>query len=72
MEFDETQHFNQFRLITLENYANYENSPFDLQQYLDISKSRIVKPGISGFHKLKSFDPLFPPICRVSVKALLL
>jgi len=61
-EFDESQHFNQFRLMTLEHYDEYNQFPFDLKHYLSLAKQKIVKPGKSGFQKLKSYDPLFPPI----------
>lgn len=59
-EFDEKQHFNQYRLITLENgYDNLEIS-FDYNHYHELSSNRIAKPGKSGFDKLKSKDMLFP------------
>lgn len=59
-EFDEKQHFNQYRLITLENgYDDLEVS-FDYNHYHELSSNRIAKPGKSGFDKLKSKDMLFP------------
>jgi hypothetical protein len=59
-EFDETQHFNQFRQMTLENsYKSFDYS-FDYQYYIDICKSKILKVGTSGFYKLRSEDLLFP------------
>lgn len=61
-EFDESQHFNQFRLMTLEKYDEYNQSSFDLKHYLSLTRQKIVKPGTSGFQKLKTFDPLFPPM----------
>lgn len=61
VEYDEEQHFNQFRLTTLENafYKNYKG--FDTPYYVTLS-NRTVKPGSrkSGFSFLKSADPLFP------------
>jgi len=62
VEFDESQHFNQFRLITLENFASYNNYSFDLEHYLMLAKSKVVNPGNSGFQKVKRYDPLFPPM----------
>lgn len=59
-EFDETQHFNQYRQKTLQNsYKNFEYS-FNYIDYLEICKSRTLKLGTSGFYKLKSKDHLFP------------
>lgn len=61
-EFDESQHFNQFRLRTLEHFDEYNQFPFKFKHYLSLAKQTIVKPGKSGFQKLKSPDPLFPPM----------
>lgn len=59
VEFDEKQHFNQFRKITLDYYDNVQiNYPLDL--YKKLNKDAFVKPGTSGFTRLKSIDPLFP------------
>lgn len=59
-EFDEKQHFNQYRLMTLERgYKNLKPS-FDYNSYYNLSSEIVVKPGKSGFHKLKSLDILFP------------
>lgn len=53
VEFDESQHFNQFRLLTLNDYClNISDD------YRKLCKP--IKPGKSGFKKLKSDDPLFP------------
>lgn len=61
-EFDETQHFNQFRQRTLENsYRSFKYS-FDYKEYLEICKKRILTPGRSGFYKLGGQDNLFPPM----------
>ena len=60
VEFDEDQHFNQFRLITLTHYNEYSKCLFDLEHYKNLSAEKIAKPGTSGFQKLKRFDPLFP------------
>lgn len=63
-EFDEKQHFNQYRLITLKR--GYQNSmfSFDYNSYYDLSSKSIVNPGKSGFHKLKSKDILFPEVLK--------
>lgn len=59
-EFDEKQHFNQYRLVTLEEgYDNLEIA-FDYNQYIALCKNSKSKPGTSGFDKLKSKDILFP------------
>ncbi|MBU5428159.1 hypothetical protein KQI41_17330 [Tissierella pigra] len=63
-EFDEKQHFNQYRLMTLERgYKNLKPS-FDYNSYYDLSSKSIVNPGKSGFHKLKGKDILFPEILK--------
>jgi len=59
-EFDESQHFNQFRYSTLINYPGYKELPFDFDQYKIMSNTKAMKPGKSGFQKLRSDDPLFP------------
>lgn len=60
LEFDERQHFNQFRLKTLEkNYKNFDYS-FKYDEYIALSKRYEIKPGKSGFQKLRSEDVLFP------------
>jgi hypothetical protein len=61
IEFDEKQHFNQFREITL---AYYNNLPikFPLTIYKEFNQDILFKPGKSGFTKLKSNDPLFPEL----------
>ena len=58
VEFDEEQHFNQFRAITLKYYGDFDCdiNISDYQQYCSVIKN----PGTSGFQKLKSRDPLFP------------
>lgn len=63
-EFDESQHFNQYRLRTLVSFNEYPSYSFDLEHYKSLSKQKIVKPGNSGFQKLKSIDPLFPPMLK--------
>lgn len=58
-EFDETQHFNQFRQMTLENsYKDFLYS-FNYNQYLETCRNRILVPRTSGFFKLRSKDDLF-------------
>lgn len=61
-EFDEKQHFNQFRYITLENGYHNLNVAFDLNLYRELSAKRKVKPANSGFEKLSTEDLLFPPM----------
>lgn len=63
-EFDESQHFNQYKLRTLVSFNEYHSYSFDLEHYKSLSKQKIVKPGNSGFQKLKSLDPLFPPMLK--------
>jgi hypothetical protein len=59
VEFDEKQHFNQYRLLTL---RHYEGIPvgFPVDYYLKLNRDAFIKPGTSGFTQLKSLDPLFP------------
>jgi hypothetical protein len=59
VEFDEEQHFNQFRKITLGYYKNIDIK-FPLKFYKELNDNAVIKPGKSGFTKLKSQDPLFP------------
>lgn len=61
IEFDEKQHFNQFRLETLKYYNNIPTS-YPIELYVELNSDKIVKPNISGFTKLKSNDPLFPEL----------
>jgi len=61
VEFDEKQHFNQFRKITLDYYSKIDIK-FPLQFYKELNSEIEIKPGKSGFTKLKSNDPLFPEI----------
>ena len=58
LEFDEEQHFNQFRAKTLDFYGSFECSINlkDYKNYCNVEKN----PGTSGFQKLKSHDVLFP------------
>lgn len=62
VEFDETQHFNQFRLKTLQAWNGYTQCSFDTDQYLALAKATTIPAGTTGFQRLKSFDPLFPPL----------
>lgn len=61
IEYDEKQHFNQFRGLTLQSDMYSHWNGFDLGLYQELC-NRIVPPGSkkSGFHFLKSADPLFP------------
>lgn len=56
-EFDEKQHFNQYRLVTLENGYKDLDVSFNYNEYYKKSSERIVEPKKSGFHKLKSYNP---------------
>ncbi len=60
VEFDEKQHFNQFRLRTLEHGYKLIKTGFDVTRYTELCKQNVIRPGKSGFTKLKSPDPLFP------------
>ena len=59
-EFDETQHFNQFRQRTLENSYKWFSYSFNYNDYLETCRRRILLPQTSGFFKLRSKDDLFP------------
>lgn len=59
VEFDEKQHFNQFRKITLDFYDKIKIK-FPIKTYKELNKEIKIKPGKSGFTKLQSNDPLFP------------
>jgi hypothetical protein len=58
VEFDEKQHFNQFRKRTLSFYEQIPTG-FSMDMYKELN-TKIVNPGISGFQKLGSKDSLFP------------
>lgn len=62
LEFDESQHFNQFRFQTLDFYAAFPNA-LNISDYLLFNQT-IKKPGKSGFQKLRSYDPLFPELSK--------
>lgn len=61
IEFDEKQHFNQFRKKTLESEVYLSYKGFDLEVYKSLN-DKVVKPGKmnSGFCFLTNPDPLFP------------
>lgn len=63
IEFDEKQHFNQYRKITLEYYDEIDIK-FPIQFYKELNYKIEIKPGKSGFTRLKSNDPLFPEILK--------
>ncbi len=63
-EFDEKQHFNQFRHITLNHCYIYNDLLSNYPDYLSWNENVTKKPGKSGFQKLKGFDPLFPPLLK--------
>jgi hypothetical protein len=58
LEFDEKQHFNQYRLATLENYTS-DWMIGDLNHYIEKCKAHNAVPGSSGFQKIKP-NLLFP------------
>ncbi len=62
LEFDEQQHFNHFRALTLEHFPGYRDYSFDYDHYLALCRAAQSAPGITTFTRLKSFDPLFPPL----------
>jgi hypothetical protein len=61
VEFDEDQHFNQFRGMTLKSDFYKDYPGFKMGEYVRLSRT-IIQPGSkkSGFNYLKSPDPLFP------------
>lgn len=59
IEFDEKQHFNQFRKITLDYYDKIDIK-FPIQFYKELNNGIEIRLGKSGFTRLKSNDPLFP------------
>ena len=61
IEFDEKQHFNQFRKITLDFYSKIKIK-YPLNLYKQLNDNIKINPGNSGFTKLKSNDILFPEI----------
>lgn len=61
IEFDEKQHFNQFRKISLDFY-NKIDIKYPIGIYKELNNQIVIKPGKSGFTRLKSNDPLFPEI----------
>lgn len=61
-EFDETQHFNQFRQRTLESSYKDFSYLFNYNDYLETCNNRNLMPQTSGFYKLRSKDYLFPPM----------
>ena len=62
VEFDEKQHFNQFRLRTLEQWSDYGQCSFGYEHYRELCQGSVFAPGTTGFKRLKSVDPLFPPM----------
>lgn len=63
VEFDEKQHFNQFRLETFRFYSDIATK-YSLELYKNLNKNCFTKPGNSGFTTLKSIDPIFPEIYK--------
>jgi hypothetical protein len=59
VEFDEKQHFNQYRRITLDYYEKIDTK-FPVMFYKKLNDDIEIIPGKSGFTRLKSYDPLFP------------
>ena len=48
IEFDEKQHFNQYRLLTLKHYDTIDVG-FEMEKYIENCKGVVMKPGKSGF-----------------------
>ena len=63
IEFDEKQHFNQFRKISFDFYDGIDIK-FPLQFYKDLNAGIEIKSGKSGFTRLKNSDPLFPEMLK--------
>jgi len=63
-EFDEKQHFNQFRHRTLKHCHIYDDLLSNYTDYLAWNENVTINPGKSGYQKLKGFDPLFPPLLK--------
>lgn len=61
-EFDEEQHINTHRLRTLDAASFYSRCSFDVAGYKAACSLRPALPGETSFFKLKSDDPLFPPL----------
>lgn len=61
-EFDEEQHFNTHRLHALDAAAFYSRCAFDVDAYKAACRARPALPGETSFTRLKSCDPLFPPL----------
>lgn len=61
-EFDEQQHFNIHRLRTLDAASFYNRCAFDVDAYRTICRAQPFSVGETSFFKLKSCDPLFPPL----------
>lgn len=59
IEFDEKQHFNQFRKITLDFYDKIDIK-YPIRLYKELNNAIEINAGKSGFTRLKSNDPLFP------------
>lgn len=59
-EFDERQHFNKYRLLTLAYSQKY--ACFDFNEYQELCHKYDSKPNKSGFSTLRHCDPLFPPL----------
>jgi hypothetical protein len=62
LEFDEKQHFNPYRLRTLQEVPRYRALPLDYDAYMRQCASGTMRPGTSGFSRLRTADPLFPPM----------
>lgn len=60
LEYDEDQHFNQFRLRTFLSCHLYPDLPLDLTGYTEQCMKQVARPGNTGFTRLKGNDPLFP------------
>ena len=63
VEFDEKQHFNQFRKISL-NFYDKIDVKFPIHLYKGLNDGIKIKPGNSGFTRLKSNDTLFTEMLK--------
>lgn len=61
VEFDESQHFNQYRMRTMAFYTKLPTK-FPVDFYRQLQANVEIKAGKSGFTRLSSEDPLFPEL----------
>ena len=61
VEFDEKQHFNEFREISLDYYKDVEVN-YPLQLYRKLNDKAQIKPGKTTLTKIGGHDPIFPEL----------